>query len=80
MQADFRTKWKLLCLFSRLNIFYASEQRSVFYLRYLLFCVLWYDVMNKQTTEKMILRQSRDVTVLYLDFFALPNVILLYGV
>ena len=36
--------------------------------------------MNKQTTEKMILRQSRDVTVLYLDFFALPNVILLYGV
>ena len=32
MQADFRTKWKLLCLFSRLNIFYASEQRSVFLL------------------------------------------------
>ena len=79
MQADFRTKWKLLCLFSRLNIFYASEQRSVFLLEIFTFlCSLVR--RNEQTTEKMILRQSRDVTVLYLDFFALPNVILLYGV
>ena len=38
---------------------------AFFYLRYLLFCVLWYD---------------GDVTVLYSDIFAVPNVILLYMV
>ena len=53
---------------------------AFFGLRYLLFCVLWYNVMNIQTTEKMRPRQSNDVTLLYLDFSALPNVILLYRV
>ena len=43
---------------------------AFFCLRYLLFCVLWYDVMNEQTTKKMRPRQSSDVTVLYLDFLS----------
>ena len=46
------------------------EATAFFCLRYLLFCVLWYDVMNEQTTKKMRPRQSSDVTVLYLDFLS----------
>ena len=46
------------------------EATALFCLRYLLFCVLWYDVMNEQTTKKMRPRQSSDVTVLYLDFLS----------